>query len=163
MLLSHLAAHRITEDEGECTNGRRLICALGAAGVSSLDDFVGFVSSKEFEEDWKPFCIFGAKPEATVEGVVVPAVEGALDRQLWARVKSAWKTAHQNSENARTAVVSESAEDLDAVLPVATSDSLQSLWTKRYSMALKVELRPSDALIGRLTARSGANAQQSSA
>ena len=127
-------------------SSQRFMDAMKAEGVKSIEDFVGFVDSKDFENDWKEFC---TNPEVkNDQGAVV--TEAKLNRALWARVKSAWKAAYEARNRAGASAATEAAEDLDAPLPPSTVESLQGLWDKRYSITLKVNLKPADPLIGRI-------------
>ena len=130
----------------EDVNAQRFIDTMKAEGVKSVEDFVGFVDSKDFEAEWKEFCMH---PQILNEqGAVV--TEAKLNRALWARVKSAWKSAYEARNRAGATAANEAAEDLDTPLPTPTVESLQGLWNKRYSITLKVNLKPADPLIGRI-------------
>jgi hypothetical protein len=113
--------------------GDRFIEWTKGEGINSVDDFIGFVASDSYEEEWKTYCTF----------------DSTLSRVLWARVKACWLVAGQAVKATQATPVAESLE-LEAPLPQSTTDSLQALWDAKYAVVLKIELRPADSLVGRI-------------
>ena len=45
--------------ETEPTGGKEFLAEIAGQGVGSTDDFLGFVATQTYEEDWKEFCMRG--------------------------------------------------------------------------------------------------------
>ena len=151
-LMQVLKEVKVTEEEPPF--GKEFLALLKTSGINCPHDFVGFVATRSYEEEWKEICTF----EVTTGEGDQRSVQKVFARLLWARVKRAWEILTEIKAKKASTLTNINSDKLDEPLPDETVDSLASTWKRMHNLPLDPHMAPADALVARLYREMSRNA-----